>query len=112
MNKVILMGRLVADPELKTTPSGISVTSFRIAVDRNYVKQGEERQADFIDIVYISQATKEAAAPRRAGIRRRLRRWKPPRPLIRAVRRATLRKCLWTTIYRFDQTSSFFCDYL
>lgn len=51
MNKVILMGRLVADPELKTTPSGISVTSFRIAVDRNYVKQGEERQADFIDIV-------------------------------------------------------------
>lgn len=51
MNKVILMGRLVADPELKTTPSGVSVTSFRIAVDRNYVKQGEERQADFIDIV-------------------------------------------------------------
>ena len=51
MNKVILMGRLVADPELKTTPSGISVTSFRIAGDRNYVKQGEERQTDFIDIV-------------------------------------------------------------
>ncbi len=51
MNKVILMGRLTADPELKTTPSGISVTSFSIAVDRNYVKQGEERQADFINIV-------------------------------------------------------------
>jgi single-strand DNA-binding protein len=45
------MGRLVADPELKTTGSGISVTSFRIAVDRSYVKQGEERKADFIDIV-------------------------------------------------------------
>lgn len=45
------MGRLVADPELKTTPTGASVTNFRIAVDRNYVKQGEERKADFIDIV-------------------------------------------------------------
>ena len=51
MNKVILMGHLVTDPELKTTPSGVSVTSFRIAVDRKYVKQGEERQTDFINIV-------------------------------------------------------------
>ena len=45
------MGRLTAAPELKTTPSGVSVTSFRVAVDRNFVLQGEERQADFIDIV-------------------------------------------------------------
>lgn len=51
LNRVILMGRLVADPELKTTPSGISVTSFRIAVERSYAKAGEERQADFINIV-------------------------------------------------------------
>ena len=51
LNRVILMGRLVADPELKTTTSGKSVTSFRIAVDRNYVKSGEERKTDFIDIV-------------------------------------------------------------
>ncbi len=51
LNRVILMGRLVSDPELKTTSSGISVCSFRIAVDRNYVKQGEERKADFFDIV-------------------------------------------------------------
>lgn len=51
LNRVILMGRLVADPELKTTASGVSVTSFRIAVDRSYVKNGEERKADFIDIV-------------------------------------------------------------
>ena len=51
LNRVILMGRLVADPELKTTGTGISVTSFRIAVDRSYVKSGEERKADFIDIV-------------------------------------------------------------
>ena len=51
INRVVLMGRLVADPELKTTNTGISVTSFRIAVDRSYVKQGEQRQADFFDIV-------------------------------------------------------------
>ncbi len=51
LNRVVLMGRLVAEPELKTTNTGISVCSFRIAVDRNYVKQGTERQADFIDVV-------------------------------------------------------------
>ncbi|MDO4418801.1 MAG: single-stranded DNA-binding protein [Ruminococcus sp.] len=51
LNRVVLMGRLVADPELKTTASGVSVTTFRIAVDRSYVKSGEERQADFFDIV-------------------------------------------------------------
>lgn len=51
LNCAVLMGRLVADPELRTTTNGTSVTSFRIAVDRNFVRQGEERQADFIDIV-------------------------------------------------------------
>lgn len=51
LNRVILMGRLVSDPELKTTGTGISVTSFRIAVERSYVKSGEERKADFFDIV-------------------------------------------------------------
>ena len=49
-NLVVLTGRLTADPELKTTPNGISVTSFSIAVERK-CKSGEERQADFINIV-------------------------------------------------------------
>ncbi len=51
-NKVILGGRLTADPELKTTPSGISVTSFTIAVNRRYgAKSGtEEPQADFFNV--------------------------------------------------------------
>lgn len=49
LNKVILMGRLVAEPELKTTNTGISVTSFSIAVERNYCKQGQERETDFIN---------------------------------------------------------------
>lgn len=49
-NKVILMGRLTSDPELKQTQNGVAVTSFNIAVDRRF-KQGEERQTDFITIV-------------------------------------------------------------
>lgn len=49
-NKVILMGRLVAAPELKTTPAGLPVTSFVLAVDRKYSKDGEKK-ADFITIV-------------------------------------------------------------
>ncbi len=49
-NVVILTGRLTADPELKTTTSGIPVTSFSIAVSRRY-RSGEEQQADFINVV-------------------------------------------------------------
>ncbi len=45
------MGRLTYEPELKTTGSGVSVLRFQIAVDRNYQRQGTERQADFIDCV-------------------------------------------------------------
>jgi single-strand DNA-binding protein len=51
LNSVTLMGRLTAQPELKTTQSGVSVTSFCIAVDRKYQPQGQEKKADFIDIV-------------------------------------------------------------
>ncbi len=51
LNVVAIMGRLVADPELRTTQSGINVVSFRIACDRNFARAGEQRQADFIDIV-------------------------------------------------------------
>lgn len=44
-----LQGRLVADPELRTTASGIEVASFCIAIDRGYAKEGEEKQTDFIN---------------------------------------------------------------
>lgn len=57
LNVVVLMGRLVADPELRQTPSGLSVTTFRIAVDRNHAKTGQDRQADFIDIVAWRQTS-------------------------------------------------------
>ena len=51
LNCVTLMGRLTADPELRTTTTGRSVATFSIAVDRSYVRQGEQRQTDFINIV-------------------------------------------------------------
>ena len=51
MNSICLMGRLTGDPELKTTQSGVSVTSFRVAVDRAYRSKDQERQADFIPCV-------------------------------------------------------------
>ena len=51
VNCAILMGRLTKDPELRTTQNGTSVTSFAVAVDREYVRQGEERQTDFINVV-------------------------------------------------------------
>ncbi len=51
LNRVIIMGRLTHELDLKATPSGVSVLQFSVAVDRGYVKQGEERQADFITCV-------------------------------------------------------------
>lgn len=51
MNKCILVGNLTRDPELKQTPSGVSVCSFSIAVNRNYTNASGEREADFINIV-------------------------------------------------------------
>ena len=50
-NKAILMGRICNDLELKSTPSGANVLSFRIAVDRSYQVKGEERKSDFFNIV-------------------------------------------------------------
>lgn len=51
LNKVILGGRLTADPELKQTPNGVSVCTFSLAVNRKFQKEGEQQQADFINCV-------------------------------------------------------------
>ena len=51
INRVVLVGRLTKDPEVRTTPSGVTVCNFTVACDRPYVKQGEERQADFINCI-------------------------------------------------------------
>ena len=50
-NKVIMMGRLTRDPELKATPNGVSVCKFSIAVDRRFQNKGEEKKADFFNVV-------------------------------------------------------------
>lgn len=50
LNKIIIMGRLVKDPEIKQTASGIDIATATIACDRDY-KNGDEKEADFIDIV-------------------------------------------------------------
>lgn len=51
INNVTIMGRLTADPELRQTSSGVSTCAFSVAVDRDYVSQGQERQTDFISVV-------------------------------------------------------------
>lgn len=51
LNKIILMGRLTRDPELRRTQSGTAVASFSLAVDRDYKDQSGEKETDFIDIV-------------------------------------------------------------
>lgn len=51
LNRVMLMGRITHDLEVRQTKSGIAVLRFTVAVDRGYVKQGEERQTDFISCV-------------------------------------------------------------
>ncbi len=51
LNKIILMGRLTRDPELRHTADGAAVASFSLAVDRDYKPRDGEREADFIDVV-------------------------------------------------------------
>lgn len=51
LNVVAIMGRLVADPKLRTTQQGTNVCTFRIACERSYTPKGQQRQADFVDIV-------------------------------------------------------------
>lgn len=51
LNKVILIGRLTRDPELRYTPNGVPVAHFTLAVDRNFTDRQGQRQADFIDVV-------------------------------------------------------------
>lgn len=51
LNKVVIMGRLARDPELRRTQTGVAVTSFRIACDRDFKSPNGEKEADWIDIV-------------------------------------------------------------
>lgn len=51
LNKIVLMGRLTRDPELRRTGNGTAVASFTLAVDRDFKSQDGERETDFIDII-------------------------------------------------------------
>lgn len=51
LNRIVLMGRLVKDPELRRTGSGTAVTSVTLAVDRDFKEQDGSKKADFIDVV-------------------------------------------------------------
>lgn len=61
LNHVVLIGRLVRDPELRYTPNGVAVGTFTLAVDRPYSNQQGEREADFIDIVVWRQLAETCA---------------------------------------------------
>ncbi len=60
-NRIILVGRLTADPELRYTPNGVPVVTFRLAVDRARPRDGGEKQTDFINIVAWRQQAEFAA---------------------------------------------------
>lgn len=55
ISRTVILGRITQDLELKQTPNGVSVLSFTVAVDRNFTKQGEEKQSDFISCVAWKQ---------------------------------------------------------
>lgn len=61
LNRVILIGRLTRDPELRYTPAGVAVASFKLAVDRPYLNQQKQRETDFIPIVVWRQQAETCA---------------------------------------------------
>lgn len=67
LNRIILIGRLTRDPELRYTSSGIAVTQFTLAVDRPFTSQQGEREADFIPIVTWRQLAETCANYLRKG---------------------------------------------
>jgi single-strand DNA-binding protein len=69
MNRVDLIGRLVRDPELRMTNNGIAVTSFRLAVDREFSDQNGQRGADFIDIVCWRKQAENVSKYMKKGLR-------------------------------------------
>ncbi|EAC4425306.1 single-stranded DNA-binding protein [Listeria monocytogenes] len=67
MNRVVLVGRLANDPDLKYTSSGVAVATFRLAVNRPFTNQDGEREADFINCVVWRKPAENAANYLRKG---------------------------------------------
>ena len=86
LNKIVIMGSLTRDPELRRTNSGTAVTSFSIACDRDFKSQSGEKETDFIDIVawrntaeFVSRFfSKEALIKASKSQANRRRQWKRP----------------------------------
>ena len=70
LNKIFIMGRLTRDPELRRTQSGTPVTSFSLAVDRDFKSQSGEKETDFIDVVAWRMHCSRRSRPCRAASRR------------------------------------------
>lgn len=58
LNRVVLVGRLTKDPEFRTTPSGVEVATFTLAVNRTFTNAQGEREADFINVVVFRKQAK------------------------------------------------------
>ena len=67
INRVVLIGRLTKDPELRYTPNGIAVATFTLAVNRTFVSQGGEREVDFINCQVWRKQAENAANYLRKG---------------------------------------------
>lgn len=67
LNRVILIGRLTKDPELRYTPAGVAVCQFTLAVDRPFTSQGGEKETDFIPVVVWRQLAETCANYLRKG---------------------------------------------
>lgn len=61
LNKIIIMGRLTRDPEMRRTQGGTAVTSFTVAVDRDFKSQSGEKETDFLDVVVWGKTAEFAA---------------------------------------------------
>jgi single-strand DNA-binding protein len=67
LNRVVLIGRLTRDPELRYTPQGVAVTQFTLAVDRPFTNGQNQREADFIPVVTWRQLAENCANYLRKG---------------------------------------------
>ena len=67
LNRVVLVGRLVADPELRYTPNGVAVANFRLAVNRPFTNEQGEREADFINCVCFKKVAENLANYQKKG---------------------------------------------
>ena len=67
LNRVILIGRLTKDPDMRYSPSGVACTTFTLAVDRTFKNENGEREADFIPIVVWRQQAEACANYLRKG---------------------------------------------